>query len=442
MNEEPNEARKLYLEIAEHTSTIGAYSFGSSAELAGLRIGQRTSEIARVFEQALGEPTPNEERGQLLFQVPSPWHAVIHLLANNRGWLSGENGLGRQMALLYRGQRNSSWPLIASIHRDGVNVEIEKRVIDIFANLAERIFRSQLQSATNIISPSLMLLSDGFAPPTPKAIHVGTAQHFGIRTPFLDFSFDPAVAVWFACQEAKGDGREMASVFALPNRIGMVAGAAILLPHPYIQRLYRQRGLFVQPVTAVGLRQLCVEVRFPPDPGFEVVRDNLKRPNLLPGDEWWVMMVSLARRIASMGLDDKLMSLEDEGRWEVFSFLIDECELTDDEEHILLDPKFMYMEAKRELIIESTESLLQMLLCMTTALRDNDVPRVSNTALRQCVDNSGISLAAMLPLLRAKLESLSHKSVLRNVGESMLAKLTEELAARDFPVLGDGWMPV
>ena len=441
MNTASDEARKLYLELAEHTSMIGAYSFAKGTELGHLRLGERTSELAQIFEEVLSEPTAEDESGHLLFRVPSPWHAVIHLLANNRGWLSGKNGLGRQMALLYRGQRDSTWPLTPSIYREGVNFETESRVIYAFVNLVSRFLSSQFQRATDIISPSLMMLSDRFAAPTPKAIHVGTAQHFGIRTPLLDFSLDPAVAVWFACKNSKGDGSETASVFALPNRIGMFAGAAILLPHPYIQRLYRQRGLFVEPVSSRGLRQLCVEVRFSPDPSFEVVRDDLERPDLLPEDEWWTMMASFARRIVDMGVDNKLMNLKDEGHWELYSFLMDECDLSKAEEQAVLTPKFMYMEAKRDILIESTKNLLQMLLCTTTALYGNDTPRVSSTAMRHCVAGSGTTLSAMLPLLLSRLESLPQSSVLRAVGESMIVELKNELGAQDFPVLGDGWMP-
>jgi hypothetical protein len=440
MSERSEAARRLYLELAEHTSTVGAYSFAKGDTLAHLRLGERTQEIANELDTALGPPEPETERGNLLFHVPSPWHAVIHLLANNRGWLSGENGLGRQMSLLYRGQRNSRWPLMPSLYREGVDFDTESEVIYAFVDIVERILRSRLQTGTDIITPSLMLLSDRLAPPTPKVIHVGTAQHLGIRTPLLDFSFDPAVAVWFACQGARGDGSETASVFALPNRIGMVAGAAILLPHPYIRRLFRQRGLFVQPVSR-GLRELCVEVRFPPDPSFEVVRDDLQRPDLLPDDAWWEMMVDLARRIAAKGLRERLMGLEDEGQWELFSFLMDACDLTSDEEAMLLDPKFMYMQPKRDQVVESAGNLLQMLLCMTTALHENDTPRVSQTAMRQCVHNSGITLSAMLPLMRDYLSGLPRGAVLRDVGEAMTLALENELGEQGYPVLGDGWFP-
>jgi hypothetical protein len=249
------------------------------------------------------------------------------------------------------------------------------------------------------------------------------------------------VAVWFACRGTKGDGNETASVFGLPNRVGIATGAPILLPHPYIRRLYRQRGVFVYPQSSMVLRQLCVEVRFPPDPNFKVVRDNLTVPELLPVDEWWDMLTDLARRIVRNGISQKLKDLE-EGGWEIFSFLIDECELTDPEEQMLLNPKFMYMQAKREQLMDSTSDLLQMLLCMTTAMWDNNTPRVSKTAMRHCVAVSGSTLSAMLPLLRAYLNHLPQVALLREAGEAMFSQLIHELRLQNFAVLEDGWTPV
>jgi hypothetical protein len=83
-----------------------------------------------------------------------------------------------------------------------------------------------------------------------------------------------------------------------------------------------------------------------------------------------------------------------------------------------------------------------MLLCMTTALHDNMTPRISSTAIRHCVAHSGTTLAAMLPLLWGKIQSLPPKLALRQVAEPMLDALKKELENQDYPILGDGWMPV
>ena len=119
-----------------------------------------------------------------------------------------------------------------------------------------------------------------------------TAQHHGIKTSLLDFTADPAVAVWFACQGAsKGD---IASVFALPLAMGALCDVGVFLSHPMALRPYRQHGLFIQD----SLRQLklfLIEIRFPVDPDFHIRRDRLPAA-LLPEDEWWAAVAAATER--------------------------------------------------------------------------------------------------------------------------------------------------
>ncbi len=134
--------------------------------------------------------------------------------------------------------------------------------------------------------------------------------------------------------------------------------------------------------------------------------------------------------------------MENKGRWELFEFLCEECNLTLEEENSLLDAKFLYREAKREQLIESAEELLHMLLCMTTALHDNMTPRISGTAIRYCVADSGTTLSAMLAILRRLVQSMPPELILRQAAEPMLQELKKELGKHGYPTLEEGWYPV
>src|SRR5687768_14839972 len=121
-----NEARQLYEELEANSNTVGAYSFTSASEERRFRFQER---LTRTNADCI--VVPDEEAGdsvsRILIQAPSPWHAVIHLLVENRGWLSGRYGLGRQMALIYRGHASTRWHMIPSLHRPGVKFEGERR---------------------------------------------------------------------------------------------------------------------------------------------------------------------------------------------------------------------------------------------------------------------------------------------------------------------------
>jgi hypothetical protein len=119
-----------------------------------------------------------------------------------------------------------------------------------------------------------------------------TAQHYGIKTSLLDFTSDPAVAVWFAC--AGGSNGDIASVFALPMAMGSLFDQGVLLCHPLALRPYRQRGLFIHD-SPDYLKRLLIEIRFPIDTRFRILRDRLPT-ELHPQDEWWATSATAPER--------------------------------------------------------------------------------------------------------------------------------------------------
>ena len=91
----------------------------------------------------------------------------------------------------------------------------------------------------------------------------GAAQHYQIWTDLLDVTPDPAIAVWFASLPSR-EKEETASIYVIPFDAAERMGARLQLPPPYIERLHRQRGLFIQCKDAAPLPMSeIIEIRFP-----------------------------------------------------------------------------------------------------------------------------------------------------------------------------------
>lgn len=80
------------------------------------------------------------------------------------------------------------------------------------------------------------------------------AQHYGLPTSLVDFTFDPRIAIWFACSESESEPiadlpaglRDCAVVYLTSfYKLISVSKLQIRLPHPAARRIYRQSGCFV-----------------------------------------------------------------------------------------------------------------------------------------------------------------------------------------------------
>ncbi len=88
-----DEARALYHEMADHTDIVGHAACANPSMESVLRFIERTTAVADDFTFE-GAPIVDSEDGRprMRFHVASPWHALIHLSTNNRGWLERKQG--------------------------------------------------------------------------------------------------------------------------------------------------------------------------------------------------------------------------------------------------------------------------------------------------------------------------------------------------------------
>src|SRR5216684_2274445 len=403
------DAKRLYEDLSLHSEQVGAYSLAGPADQERLHVGQ--SKVDREFEVLTEVPrAPWQLPRRTVVRLPSPWHAVIHLLAASRVCLAGAYGPHNRAGLLFRGQRRCGWDLVPSICRPHVNRSSENEVLNVFVSLLQRFYRRNFYRSA-IFSPSLAAFSEDNA---STVLHVATAQHYGIATDLLDFSTDPAVAVWFACQGATGGAGEEAAVFALPMKAAKRSGGVIALPHPYVSRLYRQHGVFVQP-SSIGLRDLCIEFRFAPDPNFEVLRDGHK-VDLLSDDLWWTRLVELSRTIVGANRTSELLAASHR---EALMILAEFDEL--------LLPEFLKYPAVIHRIRDNSQHLLQMLLSISLVV-NSDV-QVIRWVLKYLSSQARQPLQAMYPILRDYLEFLPEASPLTKPAALVIRSLARYIGA-------------
>jgi len=129
---------------------------------------------------------------------------------------------------IFRGQGNSEWKLIASIFREGTKannreqIESEYEVIYEFSN---NLIRSGLYHPSNEIMSRIDFFDSlhyqntlGRAEtiwPNKEYLEIlAIGQHYGIPTRLLDFTFDPYIALYFACSESTT--ADKLSVYSLP----------------------------------------------------------------------------------------------------------------------------------------------------------------------------------------------------------------------------------
>ena len=183
--------------------------------------------------------------------VPSPWHAVLYLDAvQHRLSAAGSRAL-------LRGQNNSGWAITSSLDRPGVDAQMEARKGRLFCKL----LASLSFNTTAMFHPQTRTRMDlRIAPDSYWA----AAQHYGIRTDLIDFTTDPTIAVFFACSGKDPVPGQTSSVFVLPLELALDRGCEVILPPPFVERLYIQRGLFIRHAGPVDKDEWGVlEIRFP-----------------------------------------------------------------------------------------------------------------------------------------------------------------------------------
>ncbi|HEX3111262.1 MAG TPA: FRG domain-containing protein, partial [Thermoanaerobaculia bacterium] len=206
--------------------------------------------------------------------APSPWHAAAWLMNETAGSAIGEETFPaplrmrphrRRGALLFRGQRSIAWPIIARIART-------PRPDEEIAAMRRLAFA----------------LDEGYreaeAPPTTTEAHFAVAQHYGIATHLVDLTVDPRVAVFFACDGA--NDRDLVTVEWVDFSDADDLGLRLILAPPWVQRIYDQRGIFIDTTRVAGeLTSHFRRIVFPADARF--VRSEFGSRQTIYGESSW-----------------------------------------------------------------------------------------------------------------------------------------------------------
>lgn len=251
---------------------------------------ERFLALDNALTSALGPLIPSDDDTRRL-HATSPWHAAYAL-----AHVQHLSIVERSTHLVFRGQRRSSWPLIPTLDRLSGNPEETNRAILevwILCNLM-----TKLGTDTLILTPAPGASFDLALPPDA---YVPVAQHYGFNTALLDFTADPAVAVYFASRDDEDLQEEYASVYIyqLPLNEHTDHLLNLRLPPPFVERPYLQKGIYMESTIPGDIGQQIpwdLEVRFPvraENHSFAVVREDVL--TLLPESDEMYILLAYAR---------------------------------------------------------------------------------------------------------------------------------------------------
>lgn len=266
---------------------------------------ERFLELDAALGNALGPFTPSDDDPRRLYAT-SPWHAAF-MLAHVQHLSIVE----RTTHLLFRGQKRSSWPLVPKLDRlSDDQEETNRSILEVllFGDLMTKVGTTMLTvNPEPGASFELVLTRDA---------HTAVAQHYDLNTPLLDFTADPAVAVYFASRDEKDLQDEYASVYVyqLPFKEDTEHLLNLRLPPPFIERPYLQKGVYMESVIPGDIGQQVpwdMEVRFPvraENQSFAVIREDVL-PVLPDSDE-----ISAVVAYARAGVSDFIFENEGTGK--------------------------------------------------------------------------------------------------------------------------------
>ncbi len=236
------------------------------------------------------EPDPQSRSG-LVMQAPTVWHAACFLLvAHHRSGARDDSRAKDDPQLfdtfygnrpLYRGQARP-WPILPSLWR------VESASLRSLGASPLRAFQKFIQQWTQRAKDVGFELWGGLE---SLSAATAVAQHYGFPTTFIDLTFDPLVALHFACRTCRDSGeslalneRHQAAIYStsfakLLTLEALTDSAAVAhLPPIQVQRLYNQAGLFHDPGAGRDrcnyLEENCSRLQFPRTyPDFDEARE-------------------------------------------------------------------------------------------------------------------------------------------------------------------------
>jgi len=159
----------------------------------------------------------------------------------------------------FRGQARTDWSLSPTLLRTtGRDRTRAERATRLAASIIELEF-NMLWDADG--SQTWPRLNRGFG--------LAAAQHYEMPTLFLDWTGEPAIAMHFATCSRSSQTSPMAAVYWADVVDLTSLGLRMLLPPPYVLRLYHQRGFFTEVTTEESAEKLtlqCHRIQFPAQP--------------------------------------------------------------------------------------------------------------------------------------------------------------------------------
>ena len=256
----------------EHLSLLKDQTLGPT-----LRMNPEYFEVYDVIQVGLEKIVGDKREAEFnrVIEVPSPWHAVLMLES-----LQHHLSLQKQRAI-FRGQSDCTWPICSSLSRKGTDRKTENFRAKLFCDILSAMSFNTLTT----YSPH----SSAINLKVPSASYLAAAQHYGIKTNLIDYTPDPAVAVYFASTTSQDRSNKKASVSALLLNDAFDNGCEIIIPPPFIERLHVQRGFFIKhtdPDEIIDRDKFVIfEIQFPSDydfQPFDVVRRGIGRVEILP----------------------------------------------------------------------------------------------------------------------------------------------------------------
>jgi hypothetical protein len=238
-----------------------------------------------------------------VIDVASPWEAAFVMAAYQN------NAINDSCNYIFRGQKRSEWGLTSSIDRLVSDQDAHSRALIeciIFCTMMHNLHTDYV-SLSGVQEWNFELI-------LPFSSYMPVAQHYGIPTPLLDFTVDPAVAVYFASRDDQYIHGQTASVKAYKFPFDNSNNELLNLKFvpPFIERPYLQKGIFIESNVQGDISTLVqpdFEIRFPVTADnykFRVVRES--EIELLPMPE----EITVLKAYAKAGVSDFIM--ENQGK--------------------------------------------------------------------------------------------------------------------------------